>query len=200
MTHPELLQHLSLAEGAKLAAARGGRPGLERHRDGCCRLLDAAVAAVGAGLVPVDDETAAGLLVALRDLVVRDLAALIAETDQAAAAEELCRDLAGRAPEEYLAAPACLLGLYGWYRGDGAAARHGLEAALAAEPDYRFAHLLLLALSAHIPVETWRGLMTGRTIEQRRADIRAAGHGTSAAARRDRTSQVRAPRVRRRAG
>lgn len=198
MTHSELLRHLSLAQGARLTAARSGRAAVERHRDGCSRLLDATVAAVGAGLAPVDDETAARLLVALRDLVVRDLAALLAETDQAAAAEELCRDLAARAPQEYLAAPACLLGLYAWYRGDDAAARTGLEAALEATPDYRFAHLLLLALSARVPVQTWRGLMLGRTVEQRRADIRAAGHRTSPAARRDPALQLRAPRVRRR--
>lgn len=200
MTALALLRHLSLAEGARLAAVRSGRAGVERHRDGCSRLLDAAVAAVGAGLAPVDDETAARLLVGLRDLVVRDLAAVYAGTEQASAAEDLCRDLAERAPQEYAAAPACLLGLYAWYRGDTPAAREGLERSLAAAPDYRFAHLLILALAARIPVDSWHSLMLGRTLEQRRADIRAAG-ASSSRSRRTPPAPAGSPRAgRRRAG
>jgi hypothetical protein len=149
-----------------------GRP---RSRDACLRLAGerwamaaelgwAAVAAdaeaaieegvgacgAAAGRSPdrLTDELVARIVWGLRDTALRDRVLLTALGPDAAAAEALWTECTRRAPEPLDAAPATLLAVSAWLRGDGAMANVALERALDSDPDHRLARLLSEALAA----------------------------------------------------
>ena len=69
----------------------------------------------------------------------------------APAAEILWTECTRRAPAPLDAAPATLLAVSAWLRGDGAMANVALARALAGEPGYALARLLAQALAACVP-------------------------------------------------
>jgi hypothetical protein len=112
---------------AVIAAVQGAEPGRVR------RLSDREVARLAWGL---------------RDVDLRDRALGLALGGSAAAAEAIWTELTRRAPAPLDAAPATLLAVTAWVRGDGALANVALDRALASEPSYTFAALLRTALDA----------------------------------------------------
>jgi hypothetical protein len=126
---------------------------LGRGRDAVREEATAAIAAAAAGPrgIPgarLPDDDLARMVWALRDSVVRDAALDFALGPDAAGAEALWMECARRAPAPLDAAPATLLAVSAWLRGDGATAAIALERALASDPDYTLAQLLSQALAA----------------------------------------------------
>src|SRR4051794_4613784 len=105
----------------------------------------------------LSDREVARLVWGLRDVDLRDRALGLALGGSAAAAEAVWTELTRRAPAPLDAAPATLLAVTAWVRGDGALANVALERALASEPGYPFARLLRSALDACLhPAEVRR--------------------------------------------
>jgi hypothetical protein len=94
------------------------------------------------------DDEVARLLWALRHTGVRDRALGLALGEDAPATEQLWTECTRRAPAPLDAAPATLLAVTTWLRGDGAMADVALTRALTGSPDYALARLLTQALSA----------------------------------------------------
>ncbi|WP_346619095.1 DUF4192 domain-containing protein [Blastococcus montanus] len=97
---------------------------------------------------PPDDDVIARLLWGLRDAQVRDRALQLALGADAAAAEQLWSECTRRAPSPLGAAPATLLAVSVWLRGDGAMANVALDRALGDDPHHGLARLLRQALDA----------------------------------------------------
>jgi hypothetical protein len=125
---------------AVTAAASRSRPGAPPAE----RLTDAEVARVVWGL---------------RDGEVRDRALTLALGDEPAAAEQLWAECTRRAPAPLDAAPATLLAVSAWLRGDGAMANVALTRALDSEPGYGLARLLADALAACVTPSELRVLL-----------------------------------------
>jgi hypothetical protein len=120
---------------------------------------------VGASLrTPLPDEDVARIVWGLRDGAVRDLALELslgrADPELPAAAEQLWTECTRRAPAPLDAAPATLLAVSAWLRGDGAMANIALDRALASAPGYGLAGLLREALSACMTPSDLRALLT----------------------------------------
>ncbi len=105
---------------------------------------------------PVSEEDAGRLLAAMRTIDVRDVAWAEMSRDNAAKHVRLWRDLVQRSPEDFVAAPAALLGFAAWLTGDGALAWCAVDRCLQVEPGYRLAGLLSTALVNAVPPSTWR--------------------------------------------
>ncbi|WP_138733631.1 DUF4192 domain-containing protein [Modestobacter excelsi] len=118
--------------------------------------VDAAGPGAGAGL---SDRQVARLAWGLRDVDLRDRALTLALGRSAAAAEGVWTELTRRAPAPLAAAPATLLAVTAWVRGDGSLANVALERALTSEPTYTFAVLLRAALDACLPPAEVRRLI-----------------------------------------
>jgi len=101
----------------------------------------------GAGGTPLTDAEVARLLWALRDPGVRDHALRLALGEHPAAMEALWTECTRRALAPLDAAPATLLAVSAWLRGDGAMANVALQRALDGEPGYPLAVLLSRALA-----------------------------------------------------
>jgi hypothetical protein len=95
------------------------------------------------------DEQAARLTVLLANLAVRDHA--WARIDNTGRDIGPWADLTRRAQADLAAAPASLLAYAAWQRGDGALANVAIDRALTADPGYRMARLLAVALQAGLP-------------------------------------------------
>ncbi|HZB18282.1 MAG TPA: DUF4192 domain-containing protein [Blastococcus sp.] len=108
---------------------------------------------------PLTDREVARLLWGLRDRAVRDRALELALGPDAVAAEQLWTVCTGRAPVPLDAAPATLLAVSAWLRGDGAMADVALSRALAGSPDYTLARLLAQALDACVRPAELRALI-----------------------------------------
>ncbi|MGY1662747.1 DUF4192 domain-containing protein [Geodermatophilus sp. SYSU D00705] len=119
--------------------------------------------AAGSGRLP--DSDVAHVLWALADIRVRDRALTLALGDDAAAAEALWTECTRRAPVPLDAAPATLLAVSAWLRGDGAMANVALERALASRPTYTFAQLLAQGLTACLPPGELRAMITATAEE-----------------------------------
>ncbi|TFV57139.1 DUF4192 domain-containing protein [Geodermatophilus sp. DF01-2] len=112
----------------------------------------------GSGGRPTDREVA-GVLWALADVRVRDRALTLALGDDAAGAEMLWAECTRRGPAPLDAAPATLLAVSAWLRGDGAMANVALERALDSLPTYRLARLLARGLAACLPPAELRAML-----------------------------------------
>jgi hypothetical protein len=105
------------------------------------------------------DRDVARVLWALADVRVRDRALPLALGDDAPAAEILWTECTRRGPAPLDAAPATLLAVSAWLRGDGAMANVALERALHSRPTYSFARLLAQGLAACLPPDQVRELI-----------------------------------------
>ncbi|CCG04208.1 DUF4192 domain-containing protein [Blastococcus saxobsidens] len=108
---------------------------------------------------PLEDHEVADLLWALRDPQVRDSALQLALGADAAAAETLWTECTRRAPAPLDAAPATLLAVSVWLRGDGAMANVALDRAMDSDPDLALARLLSQGLAACLPPRELRALL-----------------------------------------
>lgn len=132
------------AEGVAVQATAGGTA-RRWERLGRRELLAAARAA-DRGDLELDERTAARLGVALRRTAVRDALWSAADTDRIDG-RELWRALARRLPAPYDAAPLFLFGWGSWRHGNGALANVACDRAIASDPRYSAADLLLAALA-----------------------------------------------------
>ncbi|MEU2347969.1 DUF4192 domain-containing protein [Modestobacter sp. NPDC049651] len=124
------------------------------------RLVEEAVATmVRPGSARLTDEQVARLAWGLRDTEVRDAALRFALGHTSVGAEVLWTELTRRVPAPLDAAPATLLAVSAWVRGNGAMANVALERALTSEPSYTFAGLLRTALDACTPPDQLRRLL-----------------------------------------
>jgi hypothetical protein len=128
-------------------ARRTAQQGWDEVREEAWDAVLAAVGAAGPGSGQrLSDRQVARLAWGLRDVDLRDRALTLALGRSAAAAEVVWTELTRRAPTPLDAAPATLLAVTAWVRGDGALANVALERALTSEPSYTFAALLRAAL------------------------------------------------------
>jgi hypothetical protein len=139
-------------------AARMATAGWESVVAGAWRDLTSALARVGPGSVrALPDREVARLAWGLRDHEVRDRAMGLALGRSAAAAEVLWTELTRRVPPPLDAAPATLLAVTAWVRGDGAMANVALDRALSSDPGHTLARLLRDALDGCLrPAEVRR--------------------------------------------
>jgi hypothetical protein len=93
----------------------------------------------------------------LRNAAVRDRVLALALGDDAAPAERLWTECTRRAPAPLDAAPATLLAVSAWLRGDGTLAGLALDRARDSDPRYTLAGLLEEALAAGVRPEQLRG-------------------------------------------
>jgi len=114
----------------------------------------------GAGGGPLSDEDVARIVWGLRDGAVRDLALELALGDEPATVEQLWTECTRRAPAPLDAAPATLLAVCAWLRGDGAMANIALDRALSSAPGYGLAGLLRDALDRCVTPTDLRALLT----------------------------------------
>ena len=119
-------------------------------------VVDGVARCRGRGALP--DRQLARIAWGLRDVRVRDRALQLALVDDPAV-EVLWTEGARRAPRQWVPAPATLLAVSAWLRGDGAMAGVALERALDVDPGYRFARLLSQALAACLPPSDIRALI-----------------------------------------
>jgi hypothetical protein len=110
----------------------------------------------GTGLT---DREVARVVWGLRDRDVRDRALALATGMDAPAAEILWTECTRRTPTPLDVAPATLLAVSAWLRGDGAMANVALTRALAGEPTYPLARLLAQALAGCLPPVELRALI-----------------------------------------
>jgi hypothetical protein len=141
------------------------REGRDAAADEYTAWVDAAVTRCGAGARP-DDEELARVAWGLRDVRVRDLALGFALGAHARAAESLWTECTRRLPEPLDAAPATLLAVSVWLRGDGAMARIALDRALDSEPDYALADLLARGLDAGLGPRDLRAMVADAQAHQ----------------------------------
>ena len=117
--------------------------------DGLARCRDRA---------PLLDPAVARITWGLRDVLVRDRALQLALDDDPAV-ESLWTACTRRAPRSWVPAPATLLAVCAWLRGDGAMAGIALDRALSVDRHYRFARLLSEGLAACVPPAELRALL-----------------------------------------
>lgn len=155
-----LVDRLGLAastEATQEAPAELARA-LESWRD---EAIDTVAAVLRGGRA--DESETADVLLALADVRVRDtvLWDLMAE-DSPALWDHAATTLAQatrRAPDGAVAPVATVLAIARWQHGDGVRARVALDRALADEPGYSLALLVMQALDRGLPPQEWRAMM-----------------------------------------
>jgi hypothetical protein len=125
-----------------------------------------------AGHLRLSDEDVARIAWGLRDGEVRDLALELALGRESAAAEQVWTECTRRAPAPLDAAPATLLAVSAWLRGDGAMAGIALDRALTSAPGYGLATLLRDALDACMTPTDLRALLTAAATRAGSAPVR----------------------------
>jgi hypothetical protein len=110
---------------------------------------------------PLPEQRLARIVWGLRDVAVRDRALGLALGADAEAAEQLWTECTRRAPAPLDAAPATLLAVSAWLRGDGTMAGIALARARDSDPGYSLAVLLDGALAACLPPGELRALIAG---------------------------------------
>jgi hypothetical protein len=126
-----------------------------------------------AAVPPLAPEALAEIVWGLQHTTLRDRALGLALGEDAAAAEALWTECTRRAPWMLAAAPATLLAVSAWLRGDGAMASVALERALGSDEDYPLAQLLRSALAACMRPDELR-TMVAATLDRVDA-VRPAG-------------------------
>jgi hypothetical protein len=115
------------------------------------RAVDRCRPGAGSAAVRLSTRAVARVVWGLTVLRVRDRALGLALGDRSAAAEVLWTECTRRAPAELRAAPATLLAVCAWLRGDGAMANVALDRALTSQPDYGLAVLLVQGMAQCMP-------------------------------------------------
>ena len=148
------------AVGEELAdlVRRGGR---DAAADRYALWVDSAVARCDTPRTRLDDVDLARVGWGLRDVRVRDRALGFALGSRAGAAELLWAECTRRLPGPLDAAPATLLAVSAWLRGDGAMARIALDRALDSQPDYALADLLDRGMDAGLGPRDLRAMVAG---------------------------------------
>lgn len=132
----------------------------QAYRDRLETVINRRVSGLAAGSAStLTHRDAARVSVALIDRPLRDRVAWHCLQETAAAAESLWVDLLGRVPSPLDAAPATLLALSSWARGDGALANVALDRALSSDPGYSLAQLVRSALDHALPPATVREML-----------------------------------------
>jgi hypothetical protein len=140
-----LIPIIAAAENEAVAAVLAG--GSERHTRSLKRAVFAAARAADAlGWTPLTDDVVARFAAALSEIALRD-SVWLAVDDGRLDGRALWRDLAARVPAPYDAAPLFLFGWSSWRAGDGALANIAADRAVASDPAYTAADLLLAALT-----------------------------------------------------
>jgi hypothetical protein len=116
---------------------------------------------VGAAIERLTDDDVARVAWGLRDGHVRDRALGLCVSPDADAAERLWIECTRRAPAPLDAAPATLLAVSVWLRGNGAMAGIALDRALDSDPDYALARLLSRGLDGCLPPRELRAMIVG---------------------------------------
>lgn len=157
---PQALAHVSglvVARSAQVPGAGSGRR-LEAWRDAA--IADVGRITTGA---PASPDEAAGALVGLRDVRVRDTVLWDlgrAPGPKPAAADGLAA-LVRSAPQGDVAPAATVLAIVHWLGGDGARANVALDRGLADNPDYSLGLMVRTALSSGLPPQSWTAAMSG---------------------------------------
>jgi hypothetical protein len=141
------------------AAARLAEIGADATAEESWTAVNAGLAHSRAGTA-LSERALARILWGLRDIAVRDRALQLA-LDEDPAVDSLWTECVRRAPRRYVPAPATLLAVSAWLRGDGAMAGVALERALAADRGYRLAGLLRQALTSCVPPDQLRAIVVG---------------------------------------
>ena len=142
-------------------AASGGRSGAaDLFTAEGLRAVSEAIGVYRRGGRITGDDRLAWLAVSLADLRVRDDAWARMVPEQVQAHLRLWTDLVRRLPARYVPAPASLLAFAAWQAGNGALANVAAQRALAADPEYSMALLILEAIGAGIPPSAARLPMT----------------------------------------
>ncbi|MGI8626534.1 MAG: DUF4192 domain-containing protein [Geodermatophilaceae bacterium] len=132
----------------------------EAYRERIEHAINRRVRALTAGTArPLSNRDVARMSVALIDRPLRDRVAAHCLQESASAAESLWIELLRRLPASLDAAPATLLALSSWARGDGAMANVALDRALASDPGYSLAQLVRTALDHALPPGTVREML-----------------------------------------
>ncbi|MBA3340033.1 MAG: DUF4192 domain-containing protein [Geodermatophilaceae bacterium] len=132
----------------------------EAYRDRIEHGIDARIRKLAAGTArPLRHRDVARMAVALVDRQLRDRVAGHCLQETASAAESLWIDLLRRLPAPLDAAPATMLAMSSWARGDGALANVGLDRALSSDPGYSLAQLVRTALDHALPPGTVREML-----------------------------------------
>lgn len=163
-------------ESMRQATRRAERQAVDLIRDGAAsgRRSGVVQKVVGEGLRAVSealglyrrggkltgDDRIAWLAVALTDLRVRDDAWARMVPEHVQGHLRLWTDVVRRVPARYVPAPASLLAFTAWQAGNGALANVAAQRALAADPEYSMALLLLDAIGAGVPPSAARLPMT----------------------------------------
>ena len=146
----------ALVTDAQARADARGSGDDRRYRAGVADEVAAAVAGQRSGRTRLDDDVVARLLVALRDIGIRDLCCGYASGGDSAAMQSLSMQLARRATAPYDVAPYTVLAWCAWRDGNGALARIAVERALRGDSGYALATLLEQALDCGIDPGVWR--------------------------------------------
>lgn len=151
----------AVLEVGQQCASRLLEVGRDRLSDESWAAVVGAVARLGPGSrAGISDAVAARVAWGLRDTVVRDRAIGLLLGDDARAAEQLWTECTRRMPPPLDVAPATLLALSAWLRGDGTTASLALQRARDADPGYSLAETLEEALDAGVPPRELREWVT----------------------------------------
>lgn len=163
------------AAACRVVAAECSARALEAGLDAVAAESWAAVTAAAARCRPgvprpaLTDREVARVVWGLRDRAVRDRALELAVGADPAGAEILWTECTRRAPAPLDVAPATLLAVSAWLRGDGAMANVALSRALAGDPAYALARLLAQALGECLPPADLRAVIVGTRASADRA-------------------------------
>jgi hypothetical protein len=145
--------------GTGLGPARGTSAAGPLIEEGL-RAVSEAIGVYRKGGRITGEDRIAWLAVSLADLRVRDDAWARMEPGHVQAHLRLWIDVVRRAPARYVPAAASLLAFTAWQAGNGALANLAAERALAADPEYSMALLILDAVGAGMPPSAARLPMT----------------------------------------
>jgi hypothetical protein len=155
-----------LARRAALLASvsAGHRPHVvDRYLQYC--EIDRAIRNAHGGALPKTDDAIVRLVLALRDLVIRDACLLQNEGVFRDGAEELWRYLVRAVPGHDRAEPAVLLAISAYLQGNGVLAGMALKCAADASPEHNLAALVTEALACGIPLAQFRHTINCSAIE-----------------------------------
>ena len=140
--------------------ANGSRGGVQQVLREGLRAVSDAIGSYRRGEAISSDDQLATLAMALTDLRIRDDAWARMLPEHTTAHLRLWTDVVRSAPARYVPAAASLLAFVAWQAGNGALANVAAQRALAADPGYSMALLLLDAIGAGVPPSAARLPMT----------------------------------------
>jgi len=147
----ESMRQATVRAERRISEAAPRRHAMQQAYTEGLRAVRVAVAAYRRGGQITSDDQIARLAVPLTDLRVRDHAWAHMIPGHRAAHGRLWTDVVRRVPARYIPAPASLLAFTAWQEGNGSLASIAAERALAADPQYAMALVIVEALGAGAP-------------------------------------------------